>query len=94
MLTVSPAPLDVLCNPSLSESEKRRVLLRLAFQAYVSAAAYTNTGDSRRGALLDELIEALVDLEEAEVRRISAQRQAGRRSVSPRDPRKHGDRSW
>jgi ETC complex I subunit conserved region len=66
------APRDVLRDPALSEVEKRNVLQRWAFDAYLIELALSKGHDVPHPSRLDEVIDALIDLDEAEVRRIAA----------------------
>jgi ETC complex I subunit conserved region len=66
------SPRDVLRDRSLSEDERRSVLQRWALDAYLIELALSK-GDAAPGASrLDEVIDALIDLEEPEIRRIAA----------------------
>ncbi|HLK83828.1 MAG TPA: hypothetical protein VKT99_20370 [Xanthobacteraceae bacterium] len=65
------APGDVLRDSALSEAEKRSVLQHWALNAYLVESAL-GRGDNARPSRLDEVIDALIDLDEAEVRRIAA----------------------
>jgi hypothetical protein len=62
------APQDVLRDPALSQSEKRDVLRRWALDAYVTESAPSEHAkpDSWH---LDEVIDALIALDEPELRR-------------------------
>jgi hypothetical protein len=65
-----PVPRDVLCNPVLSQSEKHDVLRRWALDAYLIESGLSK-GDAVPGpSRLDEVIDALIDLDEPELRRI------------------------
>jgi hypothetical protein len=66
------APRDVLRDPALSEVEKRNVLQRWAFDAYLIELALSKGHDAPHPSRLDDVIDALIDLDEPEIRRIAA----------------------
>ena len=59
------APQDVLRDPALSQSEKRDVLRRWALDAYLIESAQGDATPSH----LDKLIDALIALDDTELRR-------------------------
>ncbi len=65
-------PGDVLRDPALSEFEKRNVLCRWALDAYRSEVTCSKRHDIARPSNLDEVIDALIDLDEPEIRRVAA----------------------
>lgn len=66
------APKEVLRDPALSEAEKRDVLRRWALDAYLIESASLKEDAVPRPSRLDEVIDALIDLDEPELRRLAA----------------------
>jgi hypothetical protein len=62
------SPRDVLRDHSLSEAERRSVLQRWALDAYLIERALPKGDAVRRPSRLDEVIDALIDLDEPEIR--------------------------
>jgi hypothetical protein len=77
-----PSPTAVLSDPRLSERDKRELLRRWALNAYASERAFPGTGAAARSSRLDDVIDALLDLDEPEIRNL-AQRNAGQHSRPP-----------
>jgi hypothetical protein len=75
------APKEVLRDPALSEAEKGDVLRRWALDAYLIESASSKGNPEPRPSHLDEVIDARIDLDEPELRRLAAAR-------SPRSPGK------
>jgi hypothetical protein len=63
------APREVLRDPSLSEAEKRNVLRSWALDAYLIESTATD-GAVSRPSRLDDVIDALIDLDEHELRHL------------------------
>jgi hypothetical protein len=66
------SPRDVLRDHSLSEAERRSVLQRWALDAFLIELALPKGDAVPRPSRLDEVIDALIDLDEPEIRRIAA----------------------
>jgi hypothetical protein len=79
-----PSPTDVLRDPRLSDSEKRGVLQRWALNAYRSELAFPKTEAAVHPACLNDLIDALLDLEEPEIQNLARRNAAAlsRRSMT------------
>jgi hypothetical protein len=73
------SPTDVLRDPRLSEVDKRGVLQRWALNAYRSELAIPKTVAAAYPSRLNDLIDALLDLEEPEIQKLT-QRNAAPRS--------------
>jgi len=67
-----PAPKDVLRDSALSVAEKRDVLRRWALDAYLIESAQSHGDAAPHPSRLDEAIDALIDLDEPELRGIAA----------------------
>lgn len=65
-----PSPTDVLRDPRLSDSEKRGVLQRWALTAYRSELAFPKTDAAAYPSCLNDLIDALLDLEEPRIQNL------------------------
>src|SRR5712671_542784 len=63
------APQDVLSDPVLTKSEKRDVLRRWALDAYAYEASPSNRNAKPHASSVDEIIDALIALDESELRR-------------------------
>lgn len=68
--TVDPAicranPDDVLCDPTLSAPQKRQLLLRWAFNVYRAEVTVVESSPDGTPSRFDEVIDALIDLEDA-----------------------------
>ena len=68
------APKEVVRDRVLSEAEKRDVLRRWALDAYLIESASSKGDAEPRPSHLDEVIDALIDLDEPEVHRLAAAR--------------------
>jgi hypothetical protein len=79
MITHYPSPTDVLRDPRLSASDKRDVLQRWALNAYRSELAFPKTDLAVHPSRLNDVIDALLDLEEPEIQKLT-QRNAAPRS--------------
>jgi hypothetical protein len=64
------APQDVLDDVTLSNSEKRDVLRRWALNAYLVEVAAFKDDPVSIPSRLDEVIDALIDVDETELRRL------------------------
>src|SRR5439155_25731358 len=60
-------PEDVLCDRSLSKAEKRAVLQRGALDSYLTELTLSNADEVPDPWRFDEVVDALLDLDEADV---------------------------
>jgi hypothetical protein len=79
------APQDVLRDVTLSEAKKRDVLRRWALNAYLVELAISLDDPVSIPSRLDELIDALIDVDETELRQLGRSAYAGKQYSSERD---------
>jgi hypothetical protein len=78
MITHYPSPTDVLRDPRLSASDKRDVLQRWALNAYRSELAFPKTDLAVHPSRLNDVIDALLDLEGPEIQNLARRGAAAR----------------